>query len=113
SCRLTSVERAVTLRVIPHQNLAEGRLEGFNVFGEIFAVLKIEFLLPTLFSWACGRVATFLRTLEDRGAELLVHQDARLPLRHSVSECSLEAVVDHLLGGGDLGRLFGCQCAGP
>ena len=44
------------------------------------------------------------RIAQDGGAELLVDQDAGLLLRHAAAR-RLEAVVDHLLGGGDLGGL--------
>ena len=50
---------------------------------------------------------------EDGGAELLVHQDAGLLLRHAALDRGLEAVVDDFLGGGDLGRLRGGQGALP
>src|SRR4029077_1610430 len=42
-------------------------------------------------------------------AELLVHQDAGLLLRHAGDDCGLEALVDDLLGGGDLGGLCRAQ----
>src|SRR5208337_3690174 len=44
--------------------------------------------------------------LQNGGAELLVHKDAGLFLRHTGCESNLETVVDHLLGRGDLRRLL-------
>ena len=41
---------------------------------------------------------------QDGGAELLVDQDAGLRLGHAGGDRGLEAVVDHLLGRGDLAR---------
>ena len=45
---LALVQRAVAFGVVAHQDLAEGRIEGLDVAGEILAVLEIELVLPAL-----------------------------------------------------------------
>jgi hypothetical protein len=72
---------------------------------EIFAIFKIELGRSALLRRAGGDDTLASRIVQDGGAELLVHQDARLFLGHPGGERRLEAVVDDLLGDGDLGRL--------
>src|SRR6202040_737392 len=48
SSRLFFVQRAIALRIVAHQDLAEGRLENFNMAPEILAIFEIELLLSTL-----------------------------------------------------------------
>ena len=45
---LRLVQRLVALGVVAHQHLAEGRVEGLDVLGEILAVLEVELVLPAL-----------------------------------------------------------------
>ena len=111
--RLRCIEGAVAFRVVANQHFAEGWPEGLDMPGEIFAVFEIEFVLPALLDAAGGRVVVCRRVAEDGGAELLVGQDARFLLRHAVPDRGLEAIVDHLLGCGDFGRLIGRQRALP
>src|SRR5437870_5452161 len=92
---------------------AEGRVEHLDVLGEVGAVLEVELVLAALLGRAGGDVAVLGGVVEDGGAELLVHQDAGLGLRHAAGDGRLEAVVDDLLGGGDLCRRSGgtSRCA--
>jgi hypothetical protein len=83
------------------------------VLGEILAVLKIELFLSAFFGRARGCKAVRPSVLKDSGSELLVHQDASLVLRYSGFQGRSEAVVDHLLGSGDLCRLVYGQRAAP
>src|SRR5262245_43849751 len=105
SVRLALVERPIALGVVAHQHLAEGRAEGLDVRGEVLAVLEVELVLPALLGGACGGVAARPRITKDGRAELLVHQDRGLVLRHAGGEGGLESVVDDALGRGDLRRL--------
>ena len=110
---LALVQSPVAFRVVAHQHLAEGRIERLDVLGEILAVLEVELVLAALLGGAGRGVAVLGGVGENGGAELLVHQDAGLFLRHAARDGGLEAVVDDLLGGGDLGRLLGGQGALP
>ena len=104
--RLPTVQRLIALRVVAHQHLAEGWVEGLDVCGEALAVLEVELLLSTLLRGARRHVALRCRIAKDCGTELLVHQDTGFLLGHPSRNSSLEAVVDHLLGGSDLRRLL-------
>ena len=103
--RLACVQRAVALRVVAHQHFAEGRIERFDVAREILAIFEIEFVLPAFLRRASGGDVLGGGVAQNGGAELLVHQDAGLLLRHAAGERAMKAVVDHLLGAGDLGCL--------
>src|SRR5262249_1190931 len=103
--RLPLVQGLLPLGVVTHQHLAEGRVHRLDVFGEVLAVLEIELVLAALLGRAGRDVAAAVGVAEDGGAELLIDQDARLLLRHPGSDGHLEALVDDLLGGGDLRRL--------
>src|SRR5258708_13685806 len=76
------------------------------MFGKVLAVLKVELLLSTLLGGARGHVALRLRVAKYGGTELLVHQDRGFLLLHPSGGGSVEAVVDHLFGGGGLRRLL-------
>src|SRR4029450_323551 len=97
------------LRVIAHQHLAEGRMKSFDMFGKVLAVLEVEFVLTALLSGASNGVAVLLCLTKDGGAELLVDQDASLLLWYTGLDRGAEAVVNHLLSGGDFRRLRGSQ----
>src|SRR6266478_10088137 len=45
---LPPVQRLIAFRVVANENLAEGRVEHFDVPGEIFAVLEVELRLAAL-----------------------------------------------------------------
>src|SRR5262245_29383672 len=111
--RLQIVQSLVALGVVADQHLAESGIEGLDVFGEVIAVFELEFLLSTLLDGARERVTTSGRVAKDGGAELLVHQDACLLLWHAGFDSGLEAVVDDLLGAGDLRRLLRGQILPP
>ena len=81
--------------------------------GEVFAVLEVELILAALLGRARSDVAVLGRVAEDLGAELLVHQDAGFMLGNAAGQGLLEAVVDHLLHGGDLRRLLAAERARP
>jgi hypothetical protein len=102
---LPLVQRAVALRVVAYQHLAEGRVEGLDMARETLAIFEIELVLSALLRRAGGDDTLGGRIAQDRGAELLVHQDAGLFLGHAAGERRLEAIVDDLLGAGDFGCL--------
>jgi hypothetical protein len=111
--RLPLVQRLLALRVVAHQHLAEGRLEHLDVLAELLAVLEVELVLAALLGRASREIALLGRVAQDRGAELLVHEDAGLLLVDAAGQRGLEAVVNHLLGGGDVGRLLRGQRSLP
>src|SRR5215469_387153 len=74
--RLARIERRVALRVVPHKDLAEGRVERLDVGAEVVAVLELELLQAGLLDRHCQRDALGLRAPGDTRAELLVHQHA-------------------------------------
>src|SRR6266446_6007595 len=106
---LPPVQRLIAFRVVANENLAEGRLEHFDVPGEIIAVLEVELRLAALLRRARCGVPLRRRIAKDGGAELLVHEDAGFLLGDAGYDGVLEAVVDHLLGGRDLRGLLGGQ----
>src|SRR5208283_5450193 len=110
---LSSVERKVPLRVISHQHFAESRPKGFYVTGEVFAVLKIELILPAPFNWISGDNTFGLGTSQYGCSELLVDQNSCLLLWHSTSDGFLETFVDDLFRLGNLCCLFPCQRTRP
>ncbi len=110
---LPLVQSTITFRVIAHQHFAQSWLEGLDVLGEFLAVLEIKFFLATLLSRASRYVAIRPGIAKNSGAELFVNQNSGLLLRHASVEGRLEAVVDYLLGGGDLCRLICAQRARP
>src|SRR5882672_3078673 len=110
---LPHVQSLIALRVVADQHLAESGIEGLDVFVEVFAVFELELLLAALLDRVCELVTARGRVAKDGGAELLVHQDARLLLWRAGFDRGLEAVVDDLLGGGDLRRLLRGQILPP
>ena len=58
-------------------------------------------------------VAAGLGIAKNGGAELLINKDASLLSGHAGSEGGLEAVIHHLLCGGNRGSLIGAQRASP
>ena len=107
SGRLPAVQGPIALRVVAHQHLAKGRVKGFDVLGEILAVFEFELLLPALLGGAGGDIAIALTASRRMAAPNC--SSTRMPafsLGTPRRNRSLEAVVDHLLGGGDLRRLL-------
>ena len=82
-------------------------MERLDVRGELLAVLEVKLFLPAFLGGTSGVESVCRGVAQDGGAELLVDQDAGLFLGHAARDGRLEAVVDHLLGGGNLGRLLG------
>src|SRR5207253_4323716 len=78
---------------------------GLDVTHEIFAVLKVELVLSALLCRTGGGNALGGRVAQDRGAELLVDQDAGLSGGRAAGQRRPEAVIDDLLGAGDFGGL--------
>ena len=113
ACRLAPVHLRVALRVVAHEDLAEGGQELLDVAREVVAVLEVELVLTALLRRGGGEEATRPRVAEDRGAELLVDEDARARLRHATRDGGKEAVVDDRLGRRDPRRLLGGEHALP
>jgi len=107
--RLSPVQRRIALRVVAHEHLAKRGLKGLDVPTEVLAVLEVELVLTALLGGAGEHVALGRRIAEDGCAEPLIHEDGSLVRGDAGGEGSLEAVVDHLLGGGDLRGLLGGQ----
>ena len=103
---MSPIEVLIASRVVAHQHLAEGRVELFDVAGEVRAVLEIELVLAALLRRASGDKSLLAGVAENGRAELLIDQDAGTFLRHSACHGSLEGVVDHLFDSGNLRRLF-------
>src|SRR5579872_4322642 len=80
---------------------------------EIPAIFEIELLLAALLRRAGGGEALGLRIAQQRGAELLIDQDARLLPGRARGARRLEAVIDDAPGGGDLGGLRLAQGRAP
>ena len=76
---------------------------------KVVAVLEVELVLPTLLRGGCSHVSVLGRILQNSGPELLVDEDAGALFGDSRRDGGLEAVVDHLFGGGDLRRLLCAQ----
>jgi hypothetical protein len=72
---------------------------------EILAVLEVELVLSAFLGRTGGDDALGLRIAQDRGAELLVDQDAGLVGGRAAAQRRAEAVLDDLLGAGDFGGL--------
>src|SRR5262249_2731408 len=106
---LPLIESLLTFRVVAHQNLAESRVESFDMRREVLAVLKVELFLPALFGWTRRRETVCRRITQNSGTKLFVNQDPRLLLWNSGIDSGLEAVVDHLLRVRYFLRLLGSQ----
>ena len=79
---------------------------SLDVLGELLTVLEIELFLAALFNGAGRRVAVGRCVAKNGGAELFIHQDGGLLPGHAKGYGGFEAIVDHLLGSGDLRRLL-------
>src|ERR1700751_3967796 len=103
------VESLVAFRVVAHQNLAECRIESFDVRREVLAVLELELFLPAFFGRACRRETVCRGITQNGGAKLFVNENPGLLLWNSGVDRGLEAVVDNLLRGGYCCGLLGSQ----
>src|SRR6266478_2001892 len=110
---LTPVECGIALGVIADQYLAEGWLDCLDVFGEVLAVLEVEFLLAAFLRWTSRRVIGGPSIAKNGSAKLLIDEDAGFPFWYASLECGLEAVVDHPLGDCDFRRLLRTERASP
>src|SRR5262245_10944833 len=93
---LPLIERVLTFWVVTHQNLAESRVESFDMGREVVAVLKVELFLPASFGWRRRRETVCRRIAQNSSAKLFVNKDRGLLLWNSGIDGGLEAVVDHL-----------------
>ena len=73
---LAAVQLRVAFGVVAHEDLGESRVEGLDVAREVLAVLELELRLARALDRHCERVGTGLGLPSDRGAELLVDEDA-------------------------------------
>src|SRR5260221_1347688 len=110
---LLPVEGLVTFRIISYQHFTEGRVEGFDMFAEILAVLEIKLVLAALFGRTRGRVAFRCRIAKNGSAKLLVYQNAGLLFGYASGEGGLKAVIDYLFGGSNLRCLLVSQFPFP
>ena len=55
--RLAPIEFGIAFRVVAHQNFAESRVKGFDVFAEVFAVFEIKLVLSAFLGRARSRVS--------------------------------------------------------
>ena len=69
------------------------------------AIFEGEFVLAALFGGRASDVALRAGVAKDRGAELLVNQNARGLPRRAPAQRQLESFIDHLLAGDHLGGL--------
>src|SRR5262249_8999620 len=88
-------------RVVAHEDLAESRVESFDMRSEVLTVLKLELFLPALFGRTRRRETVCRGIAQDSRAKLFVNEDAGLLLRDSGIERGLKTVVDHFLRGGN------------
>ena len=85
SC-LAAVHLRVALRVVAHEDLAEGGGERLDVARVVVAVLEVELVLAALLRRRSGEKTPRPRVAEDRGTELLVDEDAGMRFRHAASD---------------------------
>ncbi len=110
---LAPIHLLVPFRVVAHQHFAKGRVELFDVPAELLAVLEVELVLAALLRGTGGNEPLLVSVVQNGRTKLLVHEDAGVILRYSVRDGGLEAVVNHLLDGGNLHDLLGAKLALP
>src|SRR5216117_1974116 len=88
-------------------------MKKLNVFGELGAELKVEFILSALLGGTCGHETIRRGVAQNGRAKLFVHENARFLLRHTGAAGGFEAVVDHLFGGCNFGGLLRREIAVP
>src|SRR5437899_1867015 len=106
---LPLIENRFAFGVVTDENLAESRVESFDMRREVLAVLKVEFVLPALFGRTRRRETVCRGITQNSGAKLFVNEDPGLLLWNSGVDRGLEAVVDDLLRGGYCLGLLGSQ----
>src|SRR5213593_1789620 len=106
---LPLIESLFAFRVVAHGDLAESRVESFDMRCEVLAVLEVELFLPALFGRARRRETVCRGITQNSGAKLFVNEDPRLLFWNSGVDGGLEAVVDDLLRGGYFLGLRGGQ----
>src|SRR5713226_4737767 len=111
--RLASIEFGIAFGVVTNQNLAEGRVKGFDMLPEVFSILEIKLVLSAFFRRARSEVSCRACIAQNRGAKLLVHQNAGLFFRHARVDGGCESVIDDALGGRNFGCLLRAQCTVP
>src|SRR6266404_4019167 len=105
---LPLIENRFAFGVVTDENLAESRVESFDMRREVLAVLKVEFVLPALFGRTRRRETVCRGITQNSGAKLFVNEDPGLLFWNSGVERGLETVVDDLLRSG----YFFCLCGG-
>ncbi len=111
--RLAAVHLRVALRVVAHEDLAEGGRERLDVARVVVAVLEVELVLAALLRGRGGEKPPRPRVAEDRGAELLVDEDTGVRFRHAAGDGGEETLVDDRLRRRDPIRLLGGERALP
>src|SRR5262249_6551384 len=94
ACHLAAIHRCLALRVVAHEDLAEGGRERLDMARVIVAVLEIELVLATLLGGGGGEKAPRSGVAEDRGAELLVDEETGAFIRHPTRGGCGETVLD-------------------
>src|SRR5262249_6483318 len=110
---LPPIESLFTFRVVAHKNLAESRVESFDMRREVLAVLKVELFPPALFGRTRRRKTVCRRITQNSGAKLFVDEDPGLLFWNSGVDCGLKTVVDDFLCGGYFLGLRGAQGVVP
>jgi hypothetical protein len=112
--RLPLIQRFIAFRIVTDQDLAKGWPEGFDMLGEIFAILEFEFLLPGFLGRAGPHVAPGGRIPQYRRPELLVHEDRSPVLCHAATGHRCEKTfIDDLFGAGYFRSLPGAKRTMP
>src|SRR6267378_5117489 len=94
---LPLIESLFAFRVVAHEDLAESRVESFDMRCEVLAVLEVELFLPALFGRTRRRETLCRSITQNSGAKLFVNEDAGLLFWNSGVERGLKAVVDEFL----------------
>src|SRR2546421_62628 len=72
------IENRFAFGVVTDENLAESRVESFDMRREVLAVLKVEFVLPALFGRTRRRETVCRGITQNSGAKLFVNEDPGL-----------------------------------
>src|SRR3990170_645438 len=95
--KLPLVHHYVTFRIVPNQNLHEGRVKLINMHRIILAILKVKLVLTRLLHGHCKGQATFLSLSKNFGAEFFIHEQTSDFSGNTLFQSFLEACKNHFL----------------